>query len=64
MQPRYTSGRRRTKPRNRRKKAYPITPLVLHKYMEEEVSAYQEEILKESDKMVRYRVEKMPTRTL
>ena len=27
MQPRYTSGRRRTKPRNRRKKAYPITPL-------------------------------------
>lgn len=32
--------------------------------MEEEVNAYQEEILKESDKMVRYRVERMPTRTL
>lgn len=38
--------------------------VVLHKYMEEEVNAYQEEILKESDKMVRYRVERMPTRTL
>lgn len=38
--------------------------IVLHKYMEEEVNAYQEEILKESDKMVRYRVERMPTRTL
>lgn len=38
--------------------------IVLHKYMEEEVNAYQEEILKESDKMVRYRVERIPTRTL
>lgn len=39
---------------------YFILPSSIH----EEVNAYQEEILKESDKMVRYRVERMPTRTL